>query len=200
MIYVKKYGESPFDTREILRYTGTRNENDQTLKLIEDCLKEADSVLRYKVCYRELNVSIKDNICDFRDFKIKSSNLSKNLNGCKRVIIFAATLGIDFDRIIAKYSKLSPAKAVIFQAIGAERIESLCDTFCADIKKEYNASLKPRFSPGYGDLPLETQKDIFAVLDCERKIGITLNDSLLMSPSKSVTAFIGLNDNTHSEV
>jgi 5-methyltetrahydrofolate--homocysteine methyltransferase len=29
-------------------------------------------------------------------------------------------------------------------------------------------------------------------LDCNRKIGLTLNDSLLMSPSKSVTALIGV--------
>ena len=63
----------------------------------------------------------------------------------------------------------------------------------SDIANEYGVSVNPRFSPGYGDLPLGTQKDIFALLDCERKIGVTLNDSLLMSPSKSVTAFLGLN-------
>ncbi|MBQ5601557.1 MAG: Vitamin B12 dependent methionine synthase activation subunit, partial [Clostridia bacterium] len=71
-------------------------------------------------------------------------------------------------------------------------IEALCDAFCADIKKEYNTGLEPRFSPGYGDLPLSAQKNIFAVLDPERRIGLTLNSSLLMSPSKSVTAFVGL--------
>ena len=52
--------------------------------------------------------------------------------------------------------------------------------------------LPPRFSPGYGDLPLSLQRDIFRVLDCPRKIGLTLNESLLMSPSKSVTAIVGL--------
>ena len=50
----------------------------------------------------------------------------------------------------------------------------------------------PRFSPGYGDLPLETQRDVFRLLDCERKIGVWLNESLLMTPSKSVTAIFGL--------
>ncbi len=200
MIYVNTYGQSPFDTREILRYTESKFTNEETLNLIEECITESRNIIKYKVCYRVLDVSINDSVCDFGDFKIESSNLSKNLKGCKKVIVFGATLGIEFDRIIAKYSKLSPAKALIFQAIGAERVEALCDIFCADIEKEYKSSLRPRFSPGYGDLPLETQKYVFAVLDCERKIGITLNDSLLMSPSKSVTAFIGLNDNTHSEV
>ena len=54
--------------------------------------------------------------------------------------------------------------------------------------------IKPRFSPGYGDVPLEIQKDIVMLLDCAKRIGVSLNDSLLMSPSKSVTAFIGLQE------
>ena len=82
----------------------------------------------------------------------------------------------------------------MFQAIGAERIEAVCDCFCDEIKKEFVCSLKPRFSPGYGDLSLETQKQLFSILDCERQLGISLNSSLLMSPSKSVTAFVGLYD------
>lgn len=62
------------------------------------------------------------------------------------------------------------------------------------MSKELDVRLKPRFSAGYGDLPLEVQKDIFRVLDCPRKIGLTLNDSLLMSPTKSVTAIVGIED------
>ena len=80
---------------------------------------------------------------------------------------------------------------MFFQAIGAERIESLCDAFCAEREAE-GLRLRPRFSPGYGDLPLELQRDLFRGLDCSRKIGLTLNESLLMSPSKSVTAIAGI--------
>ena len=85
----------------------------------------------------------------------------------------------------------------MFQAIGAERIESLCNVFCDELKQE-KAKLclatKPRFSSGYGDFPLNVQKEIFSVLDAQKKIGITLNESLLMSPSKSVTAIVGICD------
>jgi cobalamin-dependent methionine synthase I len=55
-------------------------------------------------------------------------------------------------------------------------------------------ALRPRFSPGYGDLPLELQTNLFKVLDCQHFIGLTLNDSMLMSPSKSVTAIVGLRE------
>ena len=54
--------------------------------------------------------------------------------------------------------------------------------------------LVSRYSPGYGDLPLETQTAVFKALDCERTIGVTLTESLLMRPSKSVTAVIGMKE------
>ena len=192
MVLTKIYNNFPFCEKEILRYAKSDISDKETLALIRECIAEASDVFRYKVCYRELTVSVNGSVCDFGSFSILSKDLSKNLGACKKVIVFAATVGIELDRLIAKYSRLSPAKALIFQAIGTERTEALCDAFCKDIEKEYNASLTPRFSPGYGDLPLESQKNIFSLLDCERKIGLTLTDSLLMSPTKSVTAFTGL--------
>ena len=93
----------------------------------------------------------------------------------------------ELDRLIAKYSHLSPSRAVMLQAFGAERIEALCEAVCAD-----GGAVTARFSPGYGDLPLNLQGDLFQILDCPRKIGLTLNQSLLMSPSKSVTALMGI--------
>ena len=66
-----------------------------------------------------------------------------------------------------------------------------------EIKKQYKDSgifVTPRFSPGYGDLNINVQRDIFTHLDLSRKIGVTLNESLIISPSKSVTAIIGLSD------
>ena len=51
--------------------------------------------------------------------------------------------------------------------------------------KEKGLYLRPRFSPGYGDFALEYQKDIFRMLECEKRIGITLTEGNLMMPSKS---------------
>ena len=107
--------------------------------------------------------------------------------------MFCATIGLDIDRLIAKYGVVSPAKALVFQAIGAERIESLCELFCEEMGAEYG-NLKPRFSPGYGDLDLAFQSAIFGALECPKKIGVTLTDTLLMTPSKSVTAVMGISN------
>lgn len=194
MTITKTYTEPPFCEKEILRYAGCKNPDSEVLSLLHSCQEKVRTKLSYKVCYRELPLSVSESSCDFGFFTLHSKNLAGNLNDCKSVILFSATVGIEIDRLIAKYGRLSPSTALMLQAIGAERIEALCGAFCANMAEEKNVVLRPRFSPGYGDLPLEAQKDIFAVLECEKRIGLFLNDSLLMSPSKSVTAFVGCVD------
>lgn len=192
VVLTEALNEPPFCEKEILRYAGCRDEAPEAVALIRDCIDEIREGLTYKVCYAELSLDLSDGMCDFGHFVLNSEKLFKNLSGCERAVIFAATVGVQIDRIIAKYGRISPARALIFQAIGAERIEALCDSFCNETAQKYNMSTRPRFSPGYGDLPLSAQRDIFALLAPEKKLGLTLNDSLLMSPSKSVTAVFGL--------
>ncbi|MBQ8658537.1 MAG: Vitamin B12 dependent methionine synthase activation subunit [Clostridia bacterium] len=191
-VVTKTYQAPPFCEREILRYAGCKTANEETLSLLASCLEEVKEKLVYKVCYREFSLRISADICDFGAFRVRSTHLARNLAGCEKAIVFAATVGVEMDRLIAKYGRLAPSKALVMQAIGAERIEALCDAFCEDIKQEKRTALKPRFGAGYGDLPLDTQKQIVAVLDCPKRIGVCLNESMLMSPSKSVTAFLGL--------
>lgn len=199
VILSKTYAEPPFCKKEILRYAGCSNEPREISNLMKECIGEVRNKLAYKVCWGRFPVKIEGDICDFGAFRLKSENLSVNLAGCEGAIIFAATIGVEIDRLIAKYGRLSQSKALMLQAIGTERIEALCDAFCEDIKNQIGMGLRPRFSAGYGDLPLEAQEHIFAVLDCSKRIGLSLNNSLLMSPSKSVTAFVGLSDSTEKQ-
>lgn len=196
-LLVKNYREPEFNKKEILRYMGCKESPVQVLALMEACIEEARPKLVYKVCYRKFDIKVEDDTVNLDFMTVKSSALAKNLRGCGSIILFAATVGLEIDRLIAKYSRISPAKGLCFQAIGAERIESLCDAFNGELAQSYMEQglfLRPRFSPGYGDLSLEGQREIFKVLDCPRKIGLSLNESLLMSPSKSVTALIGISD------
>ena len=186
IIYRKAYPQPPVCRREILRYAGCRQGDEELERLLDACLEEALPRLRYQVCWRFLNAKEQET------FLRQSRLLEKNLSGCREVVLLASTVGVELDRLIARYSHLSPTKALLVQAIGAERIEALCDRFCTDLAAQRALTARPRFSPGYGDLPLQAQQQIFALLDCPRTIGLFLNESLLMSPSKSVTAFLGL--------
>ena len=190
-VLTESFSPPEIDKREIFRYMGVISSDNDTEKLTDLCLDEIKGSLKYNVCYCVTELEITNNTADFGCTSITSDSLSKALVNCERAVIFSATIGIEADRLIAKYGKLSPSKALCFQAIGAERIEALCDEFCNKIKSEYG-SITPRFSPGYGDLPLSFQRDIFGILGCEKRIGLTLNESLIMSPTKSVTAIIGI--------
>lgn len=186
------------DMREILRYMACKGSNDELEALINAGLEECNGKVSARVTFAEFDVHVKDNVLDLTFALTDSSDLKKALIGCDRVLLFGATVGIDIDRLIFKYGKLSPSLALCIGAIGTERIESACDTFCMEMGEKYakeGYSLLPRFSPGYGDLPLSLQRDIFAALCCEKSIGLTLNDSLLMSPTKSVTAIAGIRKN-----
>lgn len=192
LVLTKSYSEPPVFEREILRYAGCDTSDGETLALLSSALEEARREIAYRVCYRILPLRISGDRCDFGLFSVESGDLAKSLCGAEKVILFSATLGVALDRLIAKYSRLSPSRALVLQAIGTERIEALCDAFLSEIEEELGVQLRPRFSAGYGDLPLSVQRDIFKALDCERQIGVFLNESLIMSPSKSVTAFVGV--------
>ena len=187
---IKSYTLSSIDRREVLRYAGIRSHDGATeeiLSRLDEAISLIEGKLSPRVCFCEKDVCE----CDFG----ASLDIKKNLRNSHTVIFFAATLGIELDRLIFKYSVLSPATALLLEALGNERIEALCDCFNEDMRKLKLASgesLRPRFSAGYGDLPLEYQRQIFSLLDPPINIGLTLNDSYLMSPSKSVTALIGV--------
>lgn len=184
--------------REIRRYLGYgKNQGDKAVNdLIEKCIRELAAAASPKSISRAYPLKLlSDERIDFTVFKAKSRNLSRNLLDCEQVILFAATLGAGVDVLLHKYTKLQMSKAVIMQAAAAAMIEEYCDEENRKLKGEYEERglyLRPRFSPGYGDFPLECQKNITAVLETSKRIGIMLTDSLIMAPSKSVTAVIGL--------
>ena len=197
VVFTESCTAPEIDKKEIFRYAGCAKPDSALVSLVDECLFECEDKLSYKVCFAEFPIKPCGGTVEFPFMTAKSLGLSKNLDGCKSTVVFAATVGIGLDRLIAKYSRISPSRALIFQAIGAERIESLCNAFNRKTREKYESlgmSLRPRFSPGYGDFALEHQADIFRALDCPRKIGLTLGGSLLMSPSKSVTAIIGVSD------
>ncbi len=192
-VFVNAYLPPAFDKKEILRYAKCKEADELVEGLLNECLRECENAFSYRVCYRVFEAER-----FLEKFGGNSKALRKNLDGCTYAVAFASTVGISIDRLIAKYANVSAAKALLFQAIGAERIESLCEAFCGEIKAqaaEKGFIPRPRFSPGYGDFPLETQRELFLALDCARKLGVSLTESLLMTPTKSVTAVVGLREN-----
>ena len=184
--------------KEALRYLGYRQSIEGDLTEINSALDHCIEVLQKTAVPRHivkrLPLTIENHTITIGDMVIHSKNLENNLKGCHAVYLFAATIGIEVDRLIKRTELTKMSDAVIYQAAGAAMIEAYCDEVNEELNQEAyknNEFLKPRFSPGYGDLALDHQKDFMRILQMD-KIGISLLESLLMVPSKSVTAVIGV--------
>ena len=200
------------DKREIYRYLGYQGRvpDENVLREVDRCLEELREAVTPRFVYRQYPIEsfFWDNIerpfldekpgtelLSIAGMKIQSRSLCRNLRDCKSAYLMAATLGIGPDRLIARASVAKMSRAVILQAAAAAMIEAWCDEVNQKIIKEAEDQglyCRPRFSPGYGDFSLEYQKDFAQILRIQKEIGVSLTQSLLMMPSKSVTAVIGL--------
>ena len=123
-----------------------------------------------------------------------SKALAKYVGESKELFLFGATLGSRVDVALRRMVLTSVAEAGAGQAVAAALIETYCDDCCAELQRQLpdGKRLKRRFSPGYGDWSLEEQKLLFPALDCARTIGLTLTESCMMAPVKSVTAVMAV--------
>lgn len=176
---------------EVLRYARAAEGDAVAEALLSELLPAAEGVLTYRVAFRELPVTKTDCGLTVGPLRISSSSLGAHLCGAKSALVLAATVGVGLDRLILRYEKASPARALLLDALGSERVESLLDAFTAEREAE-GYRLTSRFSPGYLDLPLSLQKDILPLLDGEKLLGLSLGSRLLLSPQKSVTAIVGV--------
>lgn len=182
------------DRRETLRYLGYAGVKSTVGMewLLDECEALIMPVLAPKAVYAPFPLEfLGEERINLGFATVNSHSLFLNLSGCKSIVLFAATVGAGVDRLIAKYNRLSPARAAVLQAMGAAAVEQWCDELNARITEEYGPS-RPRFSCGYGDLPLSLQRSIFPALNVTKNIGVTLTEGDLMMPSKSVTAIVGI--------
>ncbi|MBQ9065107.1 MAG: hypothetical protein IJ123_06645 [Blautia sp.] len=198
--------EKPADTGEQLSDSGINSSLSEPdglldsglLKLLERSVSITCGAMSYRVSYIYAPIRwepAEDEAFPILPFEQYSRALKRNLEGCTGVVIFAATAGAGIDRLIRRYEKSEPSCGAFLQAIGAERVEALCDKFNDEVNeaaRSYGFETRPRFSPGFADFYLAVQPEILSLVNAQRRLGITLDSSLLMSPSKSVTGIIGL--------
>lgn len=175
------------DTAELSRRLCVGRDFD--VSVFDGAVRDVLEVMTPKCCFVKVDVSSENGIVDLGFVKTESRDLCKNLDGCKEAFVFAVTLGHGVDRLLSRLSLLSPAEFFVCDAVSSAFAESVCDAAEEIIRKDKKC--KPRFSPGYGDSHLSLQKDVLAALNAQKLLGITLTDSNLMTPQKSITAVMG---------
>ena len=192
------------DKNEVLRYLeyNGQNINDNLNNIIDECIEITKNkvnpryLLRVYPILREKN-SLEDGEINLKgsNLRFESKDLHKLLDNCEGCIILSATLGLDLEKEIRKYSYVELTKSIIIDACSTTAIEEICDLIEEDIKaklKEEGKYITMRYSPGYGDLPIEKNKDIIEALNLNKELGLTITESGIMIPRKSVIAIIGI--------
>lgn len=189
--------------REVWRYLGYKgSEPDETVcRLVEETIEMVENAAVPRQVSRRVTCKIQpDNRLFLGSLEVTSQSLAKHLHDCSEVILFAATLGSGIDRLLQRYNRLQVSRAAILQAVSAAAVEEWCDQCQKQLEDglEEGLYLRPRFSPGYGDLPLAFQRPLLESLEAGKRIGIELTDTLLMTPTKSVSAIIGITSDKKS--
>lgn len=178
---------------EILMYLGYRGQ-----KITEDveiqikrCISEVMKASEPKLVWRRLPL-IEGGI---EGLELPGQDIRDVLSSCQEVVLVAATIGSKVERLLMQREVSDMADAVIMDSCASTAIENVCDNFEFDLRDELNQQglyLTDRYSPGYGDFPLDIQPRLCAALNAQKRIGLTVSASNIMIPRKSVSAIMGI--------
>lgn len=183
---------------EVLRYhsigEGVDEETDQ---LVEECMQEILEISRFKYVYRSSEIAFREPSISFTDsvMTLPGTSIREHLRACEYVVFMAVTLGVEAESRIRYYSRTDLSRSVVLDACATALVEALCEEVQERIRrlaKEQDFFITPRFSPGYGDLPLTIQSPLLTHLNAYRRIGLSVSESSILLPRKSVTALIGI--------
>ena len=184
--------------REALHFLGWRGSalEEPILSQIQSAMVEVRKMLTAQVAVRHFALDENRCLAD-TSFAPRGQDVHAMLETCGGAILMAATLGAQSERLLLRYQAKSSAEALVMDAVLSAAIEAVCDEQERILRENYgkdNLHLTDRFSPGYGDMPLEQTREICAVLDTQKTIGLTVSHSGIMLPRKSVTAILGVSD------
>jgi len=183
---------------EVLRYLGYKNQkiSQELNKDIDNSIEECKAFARPKSIYKIFDIEVKENIIlKGTTLSLEGKDIYNHLNSAKKCAVMAVTLGSDIDMQIRILQGRNITKSLILNAAANAYVEEICDEVEEKIRKEakdMGLSINYRYSPGYGDFDISHQKKTLDILNAGRLIGLYTNESNILIPGKSVTAFIGL--------
>lgn len=187
---------------QVLRYLGWHGGSlpPEMEVLLAQCIQEMSAVCQPRYVWRRLALTRTDAGLFAGGLQLPGTQLPALLRGCESCILFALTLGDAPEALIRKAAAIRPTRALILDACASAACEQSCDDLQALLEKQFQQEQlfsTSRYSPGYGDLPLSLQSKLLELLNASRQIGLTLTDTSLMVPRKSVTAIFGLSGAVH---
>ena len=190
------------DREEVLRYLEYKGQDidNNLIEIIEECRNITKDRINPRYTFRVYSIKQKyKGIIELEgtNLILESNDLYEILKDCNECILMAATLGINIEKDIKKYSCTELTKEIIIDSCATTAIEEVCDRVQNEIENNILKNgqyLTFRYSPGYGDLSIEKNTEILTILNGQKEIGLTITNSGIMIPRKSVIAIIGITD------
>ncbi|WP_238917973.1 vitamin B12 dependent-methionine synthase activation domain-containing protein [Clostridium sp. YIM B02555] len=191
--------ELAISRKEVLRYLGYKGQAlDENLeRIIDEVREEVKKVIIPRVIYEYKDIITAQAGVEVigTNLILKGKDIKEHLKKSKKCVLLAVTLGNEVEKKTRLYEKTDLTKALILDACATAAVEEVCDAVENVVKEKAAAngcSITFRYSPGYGDLPLDVQNSFLRALDAQKKIGLTVSENNLLFPRKSVTAIIGI--------
>lgn len=186
------------DPSETKRYAGLRNIKVLNEKNIIEACEDAQIFIEIKGIWKIYNYNYKNQIIlSDPNIKIIGKSIGNHLKNCDKVICIAVTVGEKIENEITHRFEIGDyLDSILLDAAATTAVEQAADSMENAIRQEIERkgyTMRWRFSPGYGDWPLEQQEELFHLSGAE-EIGIKLSSAMMMTPRKSITAIIGLVD------
>lgn len=183
---------------EVLRYMGTPPDRAEPAirKLAEECAQELLGVARPRWAARTFELTLEEvGVRLSSGLLLPGEDLKRHLAGCRRAVLFCATLSAQADALIRRAESGDMLRALALDCCATAAVEQLCDQIELELQRQFPSCFFPfRYSPGYGDLPLTLQSSLLALLDAPRQVGLCASASHILTPRKSVTAILGVAD------
>ena len=180
------------------RGTTTLEPGDRSL--IEDAISMGASLCKPAGAYLFTRITSLDNENVLLDngISFRSQSLAKLLKDSQFVLLMASTVGKDVvDRIAFEVEKGDAAKSLILDSVASQTADAALDWMMKFLDKilarEGRMLTRHRYSPGFGDLQLASQKDIFDALQLDR-LNMALTERFMLVPEKSVLALAGVEE------
>lgn len=174
------------DRTEVLRYMGQCGKDADIVQTAQEAIDRMVSIAVPRYTWL---------ICSPDALPLSGSDIRRHLAGCERMAVLCATLGAAVDREIRLTEHRSMLSALALDAAAGDAIEKVCDTAEDEIRQtaaQDGQYVTGRYSPGYGDLPLTLQPELIALCDAPRRIGLSVTQTNILTPRKSVTALLGI--------
>jgi hypothetical protein len=191
--------ELEINKEEVLRYLGYKGQeiDGNMNQMIDECREEIKKIISPRVIYEYKDIKQLDEGVEVINTSLIliGKDIREHLKNSKKCVLMAVTLGNEVEKKTRLYEKTNLTKALILDACATTAVEEVCDAVEKTVKEKAildGMDITFRYSPGYGDLPLDVQNTFLRALDAQKKIGLTVSENNLLFPRKSVTAIIGI--------